>query len=459
VVERVLAQSPHSRVYLAQGPNAERAAVKELYFAQVPGTQEIDAFDREAQTLRALSHPSIPRFISSFSEGKGIALRFYLVFEYVTGQSLAQRIAMGGPLQEADIVRVARAVLDVLRALHGRSPAVLHRDIKPANIMCCEDGRIALVDFGSARTMEGARTHRSTLVGSFGYMPPEQLGGTVDRTSDLYALGATLLHAATGIAPSELLGPDLQLAVPSCGKAHLESWLRHAVALDPARRFQTADQALSELDRPRATAERLPRRPRNLVALIAVVATAIGLGAYSLTSRRIQASAMARPTPTLEARSAGNAALGWFERVKSRCNNLQARQVLSRDPPPPGVAGSGYGASCLALAGLYKEAAELIDRQPEGVRPEIAQIVFGLAHPVADNGDDVAAGPMMELVLRYAPDNYMALYHAGISHYANGQPELAKQRLTRFLELYDENDEFGMNARRVLQRIAAGQKP
>jgi serine/threonine protein kinase len=83
-----------------------------------------------------------------------------------------------------------------------QTPPVLHRDLKPANVVLRPDGTLALVDFGSVRTLSTDRTHGSTLVGTFGYMPPEQLGGTVDRTSDLYALGATLLHDLTGRDPA-----------------------------------------------------------------------------------------------------------------------------------------------------------------------------------------------------------------------------------------------------------------
>ena len=126
-----------------------------------------------------------------------MGLRLYLATEFVRGESLADRLARG-PLPEAEVLAIARALLGVLVTLQQRSPAIFHRDLKPANVMFREDGAVVLVDFGSARTVEGSRTHRSTLVGTFGYMPPEQLGGTVDRTSDVFALGATVLHAVTG---------------------------------------------------------------------------------------------------------------------------------------------------------------------------------------------------------------------------------------------------------------------
>lgn len=89
-------------------------------------------------------------------------------------------------------------------------------------------------------------------------------------------------------------------------------------------------------------------------------------------------------------------------------------------------------------------------------RQYAAAIVFNIGHPVADAGDDRSAGPIMELVLDYDDTNYMALYHAGMSEYTLGQPELARRHLTRFLELYRANDGWVSNAREVLDRLDRG---
>ena len=79
--------------------------------------------------------------------------------------------------------------------------------------------------------------------------------------------------------------------------------------------------------------------------------------------------------------------------------------------------------------------------------------MFEVAHPVADAGDDRSAGPIMELVIQYWPNHYMALYHAGMSEYALGQPALAKKNLTAFLSYYHINDGWTRNARNVLARL------
>src|SRR5207237_10785882 len=122
---------------------------------------------------------------------------------------------------------------------------VQHRDIKPDKRTVRPGAEIALVDFGSARQLSGTHTYGSTLVGTFGYMPTEQLGGTVDATSDLYALGATLLHAATGKPPSELLWSAITLRVPR--GAPLGDWIAALVQPARERRIQSAAAALDAL--------------------------------------------------------------------------------------------------------------------------------------------------------------------------------------------------------------------
>jgi hypothetical protein len=457
-VERVLAQSAHSRVYLARDQAGQVVALKELHFALVPGAQEVEAFEREAKTLAALNHPATPRFVESFVEGTGVGLRLYLATEFVRGESLERRLARG-PLPEAEVLSLGTALLGVLVDLQQRSPAIFHRDVKPANVMFREDGRVVLVDFGSARGVEGSRTHRSTLVGTFGYMPPEQLGGTVDRSSDVYALGATLLHAVTGRPPSELLGTHFTPAIPSSVSPRLRAWLVQALAFERTRRFVSAQAALDALEGRTVAVEHItadaPRAPRVQVMLAAAVFALALLfaGGWLLQTAEVDSPVTAPPRPGVVDASPQ----GWFNRVKSGCNNLEVVGVMARTPPPPGADGAGYGAGCLAIAGRTADARRLIAALPSPrERAQAAWRVFDIAHPVADQGDDSSAGPMMELVLEFWPENYQALYHAGISEYGQGDTEKARARLEEFLQRYHENDNFTAQARTVLERIKKG---
>lgn len=143
----------------------------------------------------------------------------------------------------------------------------------------------------------------------------------------------------------------------------------------------------------------------------------------------------------------------WFRRVRPYCNPVEAEVVLRNTPAPATVQGQGFRAACLALAGRIDDARRVIDALPSDSRPGAANIVFEVGHPVADAGDDRAAGPIMELVVDYRPDHYMALYHAGMAEYMLGQHALAKKNLTAFLDIYRAGDGWVSNAREVLARI------
>ena len=143
----------------------------------------------------------------------------------------------------------------------------------------------------------------------------------------------------------------------------------------------------------------------------------------------------------------------WFRRVRPYCNPVEAEVVLRNTPAPATLQGQGFRAACLALAGRIDDARRVIDALPTDARPAAANIVFEVGHPVADAGDDRAAGPIMELVVDYWPNHYMALYHAGMSEYMLGQHDLAKKNLTAFLGIYRAGDGWVSNAREVLARI------
>lgn len=166
------------------------------------------------------------------------------------------------------------------------------------------------------------------------------------------------------------------------------------------------------------------------------------------------AAPSAPPSAPSVAPTTGTAA-HWFEQTKPWCNALEVTSRLQHFPPPEGRDGAGYEAGCYALAGRIGQARAVLETLPARDRGYGAWIVFNLVHPVADAGDDRSAGPMMELVLEFWPDNYMALYHAGMSEYALGQPGPAATHLRRFLELYSTPDGWRQNALAVLARLPA----
>jgi hypothetical protein len=142
--------------------------------------------------------------------------------------------------------------------------------------------------------------------------------------------------------------------------------------------------------------------------------------------------------------------------MKPYCNQVEVDVRTRYSPPPNTSEGAGYAAACFALAGKIERARTIIDGMAAGDRGAAANVLFEVAHPVADAGDDRASGPMMELVLDYWPNNYMALYHAGMSEYSLGQTTVAEKNLRAFLGMYSSPDGFTNAARAALAKIEAG---
>lgn len=155
-----------------------------------------ESFEREARILARVKHPNVVGVVAMHDEPPT------LVLEEARGGSLAHRVARTGPLDAIAVERLARDALAGLAALHAEG--VIHRDLKPENILLAEDGRAMIADLGSAREdlTAGSTRVRVTAPGEVGtvlYMAPEQiLGRRVDARTDLHALAATLVFAATG---------------------------------------------------------------------------------------------------------------------------------------------------------------------------------------------------------------------------------------------------------------------
>jgi serine/threonine protein kinase len=242
-----LQTSERGRVYVAHARD-QRVALKELVYATTPDAASVEAFLREGQVLSSLQHPGVPRFVAAFSDGEGASLRLYLAQELVEGASLEAAIR-DRSFTVAEAKALAKEMLSILDYLHGMG--IIHRDIKPANVLRRADGGIALVDFGAARGIRPDGTHRATIVGTFGYMPLEQMGGSVDNTADIYALGATLVHMLARRPPSELMTEAYELDV---GKLQLEegftAFLRKLTARSAKDRYRSARDAARGLGTP-----------------------------------------------------------------------------------------------------------------------------------------------------------------------------------------------------------------
>jgi len=184
-------------------------------------------------------------------------------------------------------------------------------------------------------------------------------------------------------------------------------------------------------------------------------------GALLLGARQPHARVTYQPASTGERNAqatSGGAVPGaseeqWFRRVRPYCNTVEVRVLQRQSAPPATTRGAGYHAACFALAGQIDEARRIIDSVAPNERYVAVGIVFDVGHPVADAGDDRSAAPIMELVIDYWPNHYMALYHAGMAEYMLGQRDLARKNLAEFLRLYQENDGWRANGLTVLARL------
>lgn len=251
-LKQTLGQNAGRQTWLAEDVGASPAqlvVVKLLAFGGAIQWEDLKLFEREAQVLKQLNHPQIPKYCDYFHIDDR-SLWFGLVQDYIPGASLKEQLIQGQRFSEEQIRKIAVEVLKILEFLHQLHPSVLHRDIKPSNLIWGEDDQIYLVDFGAVQDRAAKEGGTFTVVGTYGYAPMEQFGGRAVPASDLYALGATLIHLLTGTAPADL--PQRSLRICFEEKAHLTPslvrWLKKLTEPALEERFESASEALSALE-------------------------------------------------------------------------------------------------------------------------------------------------------------------------------------------------------------------
>jgi len=233
------------------------AVIKLLTFDSDFEWDDLKLFEREAAILKTLSHPAIPQYLDYLEldgkNGKGFAI----VQTYIEAKSLEQHLKAGRSFSETEIKEIAKALLEILTYLHGHTPPVIHRDIKPSNILLANRsghsvGQVYLVDFGSVQTLAGKEGGTVTVVGTYGYMPPEQFGSRAVPASDIYSLGATLIYLVTGSHPADLPQKNLKIQFePAVNiSQELTLWLKRMTEPSLERRLATVQDAFSALDKP-----------------------------------------------------------------------------------------------------------------------------------------------------------------------------------------------------------------
>jgi len=309
-----------STVYRAFDTVLERqVAIKLMHREIAEDSDQLERFRREARAVAQLNHPHIVGVIDAGEEGEeGGFTTPYIVFEYVEGETLKQRIRRNGRLPIAEAVAYSIEIARALGIAHERQ--IVHRDVKPQNVLIDEEGAAKVTDFGIARTLhQEGLTADGRVLGTTDYVSPEQaLGHAVSGQSDLYSLGVVLFEMLTGDVPFKGENqiavamkhvredlPDVQIRRPEISAtlaavidratdkeldrrypdAHaMIADLEDVFAIETARTGQVTGEATTVLrSLPETTRRRVPLRARTSTKALLALLIVVLIGAGALT--------------------------------------------------------------------------------------------------------------------------------------------------------------------------------
>jgi len=292
---------------LADKPCAVKELIPDPYATSEEKEQTTAQFRREAAILAHLSHSHLPNVYDYFEE-RG---HFYLVMDYIEGETLAARLSQSpDALSQDEVVEWAIQLCDVLEYLHGQRPPVIFRDMKPDNVMVTPEGEVKLIDFGVVRLFDPVKRTDTLKMGTAGYAPPEQYAGQGQTTprSDVYALGVTLhelLTAADPTAQPFVFTPPRELN-PAVSSA-LSQVVMRALNLSPDDRFLSAKAMREALEKTRQSRRlRFPSR---------ISEVAPSLQRQRGTGTAVMPGVAAAPAPRSRLATAAVRALRWVGRA------------------------------------------------------------------------------------------------------------------------------------------------
>jgi serine/threonine-protein kinase len=241
-------------VYKGFDPNIRRTVAMKVVRLDAADDARAPAmlarFKNEAQAAGRLSHPGIVG-VYDYGEDQGLA---YIAMEYIEGNSLREYLSRGTRFAQRDVVSIMVQLLDALAYAHEQG--VWHRDVKPANLIVMRNGKLKIADFGIARIDASNLTHVGAVMGTPGYMAPEQYtGAAVDRRVDLFSAGVVMYELLTGVKPftgtmesvaykvcyENPVAPSQMPGEPAVPVAY-DAVVQRAMAKNPEQRFQSADQ-------------------------------------------------------------------------------------------------------------------------------------------------------------------------------------------------------------------------
>ncbi|MGK7925135.1 MAG: ankyrin repeat domain-containing protein [Spirulina sp.] len=311
----------------------EDVALKALSLKSLQDWKAIDGFEREAKILERLNHPAIPRYLDYFQVNTESDRGFYIVREFASGQSFDALVSQKWRVTEQEVKEIAKQILEILVYLHDLSPPVIHRNIQPQNLIRRKDGKIFLVDFGAIQqAYQSAIVKSSTVVGTFGYMPPEQFIGQAVPATDLYGLGASLLFILTHCSPADFPTDRLKLKFRDrlSTSPEFSVWLEKLLEPDIGDRFSHPRQALKALLPPKHRLVELPafKRRKTPSILTLGIATALVFGYF----HRYAIFSILGFTPSLFYRAIRDGDIKTTQDYLERGVRVNTRDMMSSSP-------------------------------------------------------------------------------------------------------------------------------
>ncbi|WP_310481512.1 serine/threonine-protein kinase [Chamaesiphon sp. VAR_48_metabat_403] len=266
----LLGEGGSGKTYRALDDRSQtEVAIKVLSLRGMGDWKTLELFDREAKILAQLNHPAIPRYLDTFQTEIAGEDAYCLVQAIAPGRTLTSWVESGYLFSESELQDIATQILDILIYLQTFTPPIIHRDLKPQNLLWSESGKLYLVDFGAVRdTYHLAITGGSTIVGTCGYMAPEQFRGQAVLATDLYGLGATLLYLKSGQDPADLPVKQMKIDFRSRVKTSPDfaNWLERLLEPIPEDRYRNAAQALAALQGKAVAKIDRPKQPISQVS-------------------------------------------------------------------------------------------------------------------------------------------------------------------------------------------------
>lgn len=236
---------------------AEDTLISKLVAIKVPHHQNTDKSNliNEAKLMASLNHPNIVSLLTAEIDEETKA--FYIVMEYVDGESLADRLMRVNFLEEEEILKISIEITDAISYAHKKN--IIHRDLRPSNVLLTKENVAKVTDFSISRFLKDGEQYASTKIGSPPYMAPEHFQGRATFASDIYSIGVMMYEMSTGTLPFFDVSPSKIEELVSLGRftppivkrksisKELNEIIVKAMARDMSNRYKSADELLYDL--------------------------------------------------------------------------------------------------------------------------------------------------------------------------------------------------------------------